>query len=80
MSRDLLDDLAVNLIPEVLLFAAQLWGREGQEQWGWAELLCDGVRDGMGSEVGEILLRAGGWGPSQGDSPVVISQALSHSA
>lgn len=27
---DLLDDLAVNLIPEVLLLPAQLWGQEGQ--------------------------------------------------
>lgn len=29
VSRDLLDDLAVNLVPEVLL-SAQLWGQDGQ--------------------------------------------------
>lgn len=69
---DLLHGLAVNLIPEVLLLA-QLWGEEGQGAAGRGQscsaVQCGGVRDGVGSEVGEVLPVAVGWGPSQGDSP-----------
>lgn len=47
MSRDLLDGLTVNLVPEILLLLAELWGQEGQGGGG-----------GVGSEVRQILLMA----------------------
>lgn len=73
VSCDLLDDLAVHLIPEVLLLA-QLWGQEWQVGRAWIKLQSSGMACGLKSRGNPA--NSGGLGPRQGDNPAVASWSI----